>query len=294
MGVVVDPANGDLFISTGNGPYDGKTSWSDAVIQLDANATQMKGNYAPTNTDELQRRDQDIGSTSPVLLPGGYLAQGGKDGKIRILKISAMAGTEAHQGGEVQVVPTPSGGQLLAGIASLKSGNTTWLFTADRGGTAAWTFSEGALKDAWKNTNPGTTPMVAGGLVYVYDAGGAGIRVYQVETGTLVTTLPAGPGHWNIPLVVDDMVILAEGSANPPRGRGPGPGAFGGGAFPGGARPGGPGPGGPAAPGQVPAAAPLPVPAPQTPAVPPTAATAPATPPAPVQGVIDIWRMPKK
>src|SRR5438093_3445969 len=43
-GVVIDPATGDLFISTGNGLWDGKTSWADALIQLDPNATEMKGN----------------------------------------------------------------------------------------------------------------------------------------------------------------------------------------------------------------------------------------------------------
>ena len=217
-GVVIDPATGDLFISTGNGPWDGKTSWADALIQLDPNATEMKGNYAPTNTDELQRRDLDIGSTSPVLLGDGYIAQGGKDNKIRILTLESIKGTAPHQGGELQVVPTPSGAQLLTAPAVLKTGNTTWMFAADRGGTAAWTFAGGMLKDAWKNTSGGTSPMVAGGLLYVYDPTGNGLRVYEAATGRLVTTLEAGRGHWNSPIVVDGRIAQPEGTANPPRG----------------------------------------------------------------------------
>jgi outer membrane protein assembly factor BamB len=37
-GVVIDPATGNLFVSTGNGPWDGQTSWGDATIELNENA----------------------------------------------------------------------------------------------------------------------------------------------------------------------------------------------------------------------------------------------------------------
>lgn len=33
-GAVIDAATGNIFVATGNGPYDGKTSWGDAVIEL--------------------------------------------------------------------------------------------------------------------------------------------------------------------------------------------------------------------------------------------------------------------
>jgi hypothetical protein len=56
--------------------------------------------------------------------------------------------------------------------------------------------------------------VVAGGLVFVYDGNAGGIRVYRAETGSLITQLPAGSGHWNSPIVVDGKVALPEGSAN--------------------------------------------------------------------------------
>ena len=112
-GAVIDAATGNIFVATGNGPYDGKTSWGDAVIELNPDATEMLGNYTTTNNAELNDRDLDIGSTSPVLLGGDFLAQGGKDGLIRLLSIKAIAGTEAHQGHELQTVSTPSGIRLL-------------------------------------------------------------------------------------------------------------------------------------------------------------------------------------
>ena len=54
---------------------------------------------------------------------------------------------------------------------------------------------------------------MAGGLLFVYDPGGS-LRVYQPETGREVARLSAGGGHWNSPIVVDDMIALPEGSAN--------------------------------------------------------------------------------
>jgi hypothetical protein len=55
--------------------------------------------------------------------------------------------------------------------------------------------------------------VVAGGLLYVYDPGGA-LNVYVPSTGRLLSTLPAGSGHWNSPIVAAGRVILPEGSAN--------------------------------------------------------------------------------
>jgi hypothetical protein len=32
---VIDPATGNIFITTGNGPWDGRTAWGDSLIELD-------------------------------------------------------------------------------------------------------------------------------------------------------------------------------------------------------------------------------------------------------------------
>src|SRR5438552_4214772 len=212
-GAVIDSTTGDIFVATGNGRWDGRTNWGDAAIALDSSATNMIDNYTPTNTNELNARDADVGSTSPVLLGGGYVAQGGKDGTIRLLTEQMMRGADPHRGGELQVVPTPSGTRLFTAPAVLHAGTSTWMFAADGGGTAAWTLSGGRLKQMWRNGNGGTSPVVAGGLPYVYDPGG-GLRIYRAETGQQVAVLESGGGHWNRPIVVDGRIALPEGNAN--------------------------------------------------------------------------------
>ena len=87
------------------------------------------------------------------------------------------------------------------------------MFAADGGGTAAWTLSGGRLDQKWHNGNGGTSPVIAGGLLYVYDPDG-GLRVYSPETGQQLTQLECGSGHWNSPIVVDGLIALPEGDAN--------------------------------------------------------------------------------
>ena len=63
----------------------------------------------------------------------------------------------------------------------------------------------------WADGTPGTSPVIAGGLLYVYDPGG-GIAVRRPLTGALLRTLPAGSGHWNSPIVVGGRIIEPTGA----------------------------------------------------------------------------------
>jgi len=212
-GAVVDPASGDLFVATGNALWDGKAFWGDAALELSPDAGTLLGNYTPGNTAQLNASDLDLGSTAPVLLGGGLVAQGGKDGHIRLLDWAAMRGQAGHQGGELQTVSTPSGADLFTAPAVWRHGGETWLIAADNGGTEAWRLSQGRLQTVWHNAHGGTSPVLAGGLLYVYDPAG-GLRVYRPDSGRLLADLACGPGHWNSPIVIDGRIALPEGNAN--------------------------------------------------------------------------------
>ena len=215
-GAVVVPGTGRLLVATGNAPWNGSTNWGDSALELTANASRLLQNWTPRNQDELNRDDLDLGSTSPALLGNGLLLQGGKDGKLRVLDLRRMNGTSRagpRLGGELQTFSTPGGTDLFTAPAVWHAGSTTWVFVADNDGTAAFRVLGRRINPAWSNSRAGTSPVVAGGLLYVYDPYGA-LRIYDSSTGKVVATLPTGQGHWNSPIVVDGRIALPEGNAN--------------------------------------------------------------------------------
>jgi outer membrane protein assembly factor BamB len=213
-GPVVEPGAQRLLIATGNAPYNGTTDFGDSVIELTLPDLTLRQVYTPTNQAILNTSDTDLGSGSPALLPGGLAWIAGKDAIQRVLGLSALdgsaPGTPPHTGGELQTLPTPGGQQVFTTPA-------VWhdlLFVADDGGTGAYRVSGGRLKQVWSNGTPGTSPIVAGGLLYVYNPNGGGVVAYRPSNGRAITTLATPAGHWNSPIVVDGHVIEPTGDDN--------------------------------------------------------------------------------
>lgn len=208
-GAAVDPANGTLVVATGNGPWNGSTDWGDSTLVLSPDAARLLRHWTPANQKELESSDGDLGSTSPGLLAGGFAVQGGKDGKVRLLQLHRLPGVDKRLGGELQTIAAPGGSGLFSVPAIWKG---SWVFLATDGGTAAWLLRGGRLHPVWSNRNDGTSPVLAGSLLYV--AGSGSVRVYLPASGKQVATLPSGPVHWQSPIVVDGRVVMPEGNAN--------------------------------------------------------------------------------
>jgi hypothetical protein len=88
------------------------------------------------------------------------------------------------------------------------------MFVGDEHATAAYVLRRGRLHLAWQNDTPGTSPVMAGGLLYVYEPSAGGIYVYRPGAPRPIAKLPGLPGHWNSPIVVDGHVVEPEGDAN--------------------------------------------------------------------------------
>ena len=216
-GAVVDPATGNLLVATGNAPFDGRQNWGDSVLMLSPDAGQLLQSWTPTDQAALNVDDADLGSTAPALIGGRLAVQGGKDGKLRVLSLRRLNGrtrTPGSTGGELTTVMAPGGGVVLTTPAVWRHRRRTWLFVANGRGTMAFITRNARLTVAWQNGTAGTSPVVAGGLLWVYDPARGGLNVYRPTSGLLVATLPAGRGHWSSPIVIDGRVALPEGNAN--------------------------------------------------------------------------------
>jgi outer membrane protein assembly factor BamB len=222
-GAVVEPGSGRLLIATGNGDFNGYTDWGDSVLELSPTA-QLLHNWTPRDQQQLNDGDTDIGSSSPALLPpvGGWhlVVQGSKDTprSLHVLNLTALDGTTGpagpRLGGEIENVQSPGGDQIFTAPAVWSHGGQVYVFVADGSGTTAYLARGGArpgLSVAWQNGNSGTSPVLAGGLLYVYDPGGS-LDVYNPVTGTRLDSLNAAGGHWNSPIVLGGRIIEPVGA----------------------------------------------------------------------------------
>jgi hypothetical protein len=221
-GAVVEPGGGRILIDTGNGPWNGTTDFGDSVIELTLPALEVRQSFTPVNQEELNTHDLDLGSSAPVLLGENRVALAGKDGILRVLVLSRLDGhppsgarARVHPlGGEVQRLSIPGGGQLFTAPAVWRRDGHTTMFIADEHATGAYVLRGGRLYRAWENSNPGTSPVMVGGLLYVYDNASGGIYVYRPGSPRPLAKLPGEAGHWNSPIVVDGHIVEPEGNAN--------------------------------------------------------------------------------
>ena len=221
-GAVVEPGGGRILIDTGNGPWNGTTDFGDSVLELTFPGLSLLQSFTPADQEELNTSDTDLGSSAPALLGEGRVVLAGKDGIMRLLALSRLDGhppsgarARLHPlGGELQRLSIPGGGELFTAPAVWRRGRRTTMFVADEHGTAAYVLRRGLLYQAWENNTPGTSPVMAGGLLYVYEPDAGGIAVYRPSSPRPIAKLAGEPGHWNSPIVVDGHVVEPEGNAN--------------------------------------------------------------------------------
>lgn len=202
-------ANGDLLLATGRGHADDRTYFGNSVLEITPDARHIVGYWTPPDANQRDVADDDVGSSGPVLTGRGTVLQSGKDGELHVVVLG-------KPGREIQTLPAPGGSEMIAGYPAIWThGNTTTIYLAtDSGGTAAYNVrGDGTLGRVWENATPGTSPIIAGGLLYIYDPGGA-LVIYNPINGHQIARLPAGGGHWNAPVIGAGRIALPQGNAN--------------------------------------------------------------------------------
>lgn len=236
-GAVVDPITGNIYATTGNGPYSGYQGghdWGDSIIELSSDGAQLLDSYTPASQDQLNQYDTDLGSMAPALLPPiptsktpFLLIQSGKDAIVRLLNRQNMsgAGKPGYVGGELQSFDSPGCGVFAQpAIWTEPISGTLWVFIAGQcgfGGYQVVTTSSGktSLHLAWKNSISATTPVLAGGVLYAATSGN--LLALDPHTGKqLWSSKQASAGgsigaiHWESPIVVGGKVYSSDDNGN--------------------------------------------------------------------------------
>ncbi|MFZ0681245.1 MAG: PQQ-binding-like beta-propeller repeat protein [Candidatus Cybelea sp.] len=236
-GAVVDPdssMSGRIYASTGNGQFDagsGGDNYGDSLLSLGEDLSSLLGTYTPTDYQQLENGDTDLGSSSPGILPDQassqtpyMIVQGGKDAILRLLNRAALPGL----GGELQEVDLPGG--LFSAPAIWSNGsNNAWIFLGFNDEVVSYqvqTNSSGVsqLARVWQaspgnSSGEGSSPVVANGIVFV--AFNEALVALDAVNGKELwsSALSSAHGnigsiHWQSPIVVNGSVYCSDESGN--------------------------------------------------------------------------------
>jgi uncharacterized protein (TIGR03437 family) len=100
-------SNGDVYVVTGNGDWDGQANFGESVLHLSSADLSLKDWYTPQEWSDLNGQDRDLGSAGALLIPNAdLLLSGGKSGMLHLVQTDSMGHlgpdtTDAVQGVQV-------------------------------------------------------------------------------------------------------------------------------------------------------------------------------------------------
>ncbi len=198
-GPVID-SSGNLYVSTGNGSSTTSYDGSDSVIELSP-TLQMIGRFAPSNWASDNAQDLDLGSTNPVLVPGGWVFQVGKRGTGYVMHQGALGGI----GGQVSSASVCG---AYGGMA--QDGSTIYVpcRTAIRQVTIG---ADGKLTVGWltKSGVGGGPAVVGGGAVWSLNVANGHLYALDPATGAALASISVGTlPHFASPTLWGGQVLV--------------------------------------------------------------------------------------
>lgn len=195
-GTAVNSA-GDAFVATGNGSSDTTFDYGDAVIEL-TSTMKVKSVFAPGDFAQLNEGDLDLGSTAPILLPGGRLFEIGKGATGYLLDQDQLGGVGARV--PTITVCTSRGASAYADGLILVSCPDT--------GMEAVRLSGSTMTIAWRAAASVTGPATVGGTTAWEVANGELVGL-SLGSGTVLDEVAAPETeHFATPSVAAGMVVV--------------------------------------------------------------------------------------
>jgi hypothetical protein len=102
-GPVAD-SSGNIYITTGNGPWDGKTAFSDSVLKFSP-TLKLEDYFTPNDYQYMDCADGDLAAGGLLLIPGTTEAiAGGKGGKLYLVNTTNLGKESATDAGATQTL----------------------------------------------------------------------------------------------------------------------------------------------------------------------------------------------
>jgi len=208
-GPVIDGA-GNVYVSVGNGASTTTYDGTDSVLELSP-TLHLESWFAPSTWAADNAGDADLGSLSPVLVPGGWVFIAGKSGTGYVLHQGALGG----MGGQVSSAPVCTG---FGGAAH--SGGTIFVpcFGSLR---EVQVGTNGSLTPGWQSSAAGGPPVLGGGAVWSVNFSTGTLVALNPATGATMGSIHLGavphfvsPTLWQNQIVVGTMAGISSASVS--------------------------------------------------------------------------------
>jgi hypothetical protein len=105
----VEDSTGNIYVSTGNGPWDGATAWGDSILKFSPTPVksmlQIADYFTPQDYDYMNCEDSDLAAGGLLLIPGSnQIVGGGKMGKLYLVNTSNLGQEHANDTGAAQSI----------------------------------------------------------------------------------------------------------------------------------------------------------------------------------------------
>ncbi len=95
---------GNVYVTTGNGPWDGQTAFGDSVLKFNAKL-QLQDYFTPQDYQYMDCQDADLAAGGLLMIPGtSQLLAGGKTGKLYLVDESNLGHEQANDAGATQTL----------------------------------------------------------------------------------------------------------------------------------------------------------------------------------------------
>jgi len=198
-GPAVDDA-GNLYLASGNAFSSSSFNYSNSVLRLSPNLLLLDW-FAPSNWQDLDSGDVDLGSMGPALLKGGLIFQAGKEGVGYLLQ----TGNLGHLGGEA--FSAAIGGGAFGGTAY----SHPYLYAPCTNGLKALQIGAGpSFKQIWSSSGfLAGPPVIAGETVWTVDRGG-NLYGFTSDKGEILAKIPLGSvANFTTPTLSQGSLIVA-------------------------------------------------------------------------------------
>ena len=229
---------GNVYVSTGNGPFDGGPEWANSILKLDSQL-HIVDHFTPHDWAFLQCRDLDMSSGGIMLIPGAsQLVGGSKAGKMYLVNTANLGQLQPNDAGAAETLFVSSSHSTQTCIDNHNNPVTGDAGTSSFYSTAAWfngslfvgndpgpvkqyTYNSGQLAFAASASESisafsyGTTPFVSSngtsdGIVWALDHG------FPIQDPHAATPAPAILRAYDATNVAHLLYSSAQNAADTP------------------------------------------------------------------------------